>query len=430
VGELLIVGAGPTGLALSHHYPGPSRILERTGEVGGLCRSIEFGGGVFDIGGHSFHTPYAEVADLVGELMRGRWSLQPRDARVFFDGQLIDYPFQGHFEQLHNERVVADCRASAPSEEGATSAQTFEDWITERFGAGVAHHFMLPYNRKLWARDLRRMSCEWVGERIAGGDGDDTTTTEPRRRPLQRATEVGYPAEGGFVEIYRAMARDCGPIEFGRELSRVDPIARTAHTADGGVWSWDRLVSTVPLPKLLRALDGCPRDLIDDADRLEFVSLKILLILIGRPLADQPQRVYCADPAVPPHKIAFNHTSSASLRARPVHAVMCEIAHSPEKLVAPDDALARSTVDWLVETRLIGGHADVAETRVIDIAHGYPVYTPERPAILRGIREYLARLGVFTLGRFGAWDYVNSDACIRQGAQLAAQLAAAKGRGS
>jgi UDP-galactopyranose mutase len=429
MGELLIIGAGPAGLALSHHYPGPSRILERSGEVGGLCRSIEFGGGVFDIGGHSFHTPYADVADLVGGLMRGRWSVQQRDARVFVGGQLIDYPFQRHFDQLRDPRIVAECRAHRPSDGSGATAETFEDWIVQRFGAGVARHFMLPYNRKLWARDLRRMSCEWVGERVADGDSGEATPPLPRRQPLQSTSEVGYPADGGFVEIYRAMARGCGPIEFGRELARVDPVTRTARSNDGGVWRWDRLVSTMPLPRLLRAIEGCPPDLIADADQLEFVSLKMLLILVGRPLADQPQRVYSADPAVPPHKTAFNHTSSASLRARPVHAVMCEIAHSPEKPLAPDDALTRTTVDWLVDAGLIGARADVAETRVVDVEYGYPVYTPSRPAILERIRAYLAPLGVFTLGRFGGWDYVNSDACIRQGAQLAAQLALTEARG-
>ena len=77
--DVLIVGAGPTGLALSHAYPGGARILEASGEVGGLCRSITFGGGVFDIGGHSFHSPHPEVMSLVEGLMAGRWNAQRRD---------------------------------------------------------------------------------------------------------------------------------------------------------------------------------------------------------------------------------------------------------------------------------------------------------------------------------------------------------------
>ena len=80
--ELLIVGAGPAGLATAIGYAGPSRILEQSDGVGGLCRSLEFGGAVFDIGGHSFHSPHAEVTALVEALMSGRWTRQRRDAGV------------------------------------------------------------------------------------------------------------------------------------------------------------------------------------------------------------------------------------------------------------------------------------------------------------------------------------------------------------
>lgn len=421
-GELLIIGAGPAGLALSYGYAGRSRILEKSREVGGLCRSIEFGGGVFDIGGHSFHSPHPEVSALVERLMQGRWHTQRRDARIFFDGGLIDYPFQSHFDQIADPAVVAACRESLPDAQAAATAENFEDWIVERFGAGVARHFMLPYNRKLWARDLRRMSCDWVQERIADAGPDGALKTELTRQPLQSDSQVAYPADGGFVELFRAMASRCGTLEFGQEICDIDPQARTARAVSGAAWNWDRLVSTMPLPALLRAIRDCPPDLIAAADRLEYVSLKILLALIGKPLGDEPQRVYVADPQAPPHKIAFNHASSPSLRRRPTHAIMCEIAHSPEKPPPTDADLERTTLDWLVESRLVASHGDVVDARLVDVDYGYPVYTHDRPAIVQRIRAYLEPLGVFTIGRFGGWEYVNSDACIWQATRLAGRL--------
>jgi len=421
-GEVLIIGAGPTGLAFSYSYGGRSRVLEKSGEVGGLCRSIEFGGGVFDIGGHSFHSPHPEVTGLVERLMEGRWHTQRRDARVLFDGRLIDYPFQRHFDQISDPAIAAECRETQRDPDATVKAENFEEWIVERFGAGVARHFMLPYNRKLWARDLKGMSCEWVQERIAGGEPVGVRRGDRARQPLSAQSEVAYPADGGFVEIFRAMARYCGPFEFGQEIYDVDAKARTAHSANGGSWAWDRLVSTMPLPALLRAIRDCPQDLISEADRLEFVSLKVLLVLVGKRLEDEPQRVYVADPQAPPHKIAFNHASSPSLRGRSQHAIMCEIAHSLQQPPAADSELERATLEWLVESRLIASLGDVAESRFVDVDYGYPVYTHDRPAIVRKIRAYLEPLGIFTIGRFGGWEYLNSDACIKQGASLASRL--------
>jgi len=420
--DLLIIGAGPSGLALSYLLPGRARILEQSSEVGGLCRSIELSGAVFDIGGHSFHSPHPEVSRLVESLMQGNWCSQRRDARVLFRGELIDYPFQQHLEQISDKQVAAECARFLPRG-GAVEAQNFEDWILKRFGEGVARHFMLPYNRKLWARDLKRMSCEWVGERVAPSD-PNKAHDGPGRAPLRRDNEVAYPAQGGFGEIYRAMAQRCGPIEFDEAVVRVDPKERIVETANGAVWSWRRLVSTMPLPALLRAIDDCPRELIADADKLEFVSLRVLMLVIGETLKDQPQRIYVPDAHVPPHKIAFNHTSSPSLRARPRHGIICEVAYSNDKPPPDDDALVNRTLDALVAHKLVGQAKDLVEARVLDVVHGYPVYTPERPAILGRIETFLSGLGIRSIGRFGHWDYVNSDGCIFQAHTLAKSMLA------
>jgi protoporphyrinogen oxidase len=422
-GGLLIIGAGPTGLALSMAWAGPSRILEAGDAVGGLCRSVTFGGGQFDLGGHSFHAADPVVAARVEGLMAGRWHSQRRDARVHFGGRLIDYPFQAHVDQIGDAAIVAECEAGRPSltADSSTEAADLESWIVARFGQGIARHFMLPYNRKLWARDLKRISPGWVGERVAGG----APPAGPGRRPLTPQSVVAYPAEGGFAAIFEAMAARCGPIAFGQRVSRIDPTAGMVWTSAGQAWPWERLVSTMPLPELLRAIVGCPPALIAAADRLEAVSLKILMILTDGAVGAAPQRVYVASPDMPAHKIAFNHTSSPSLRARPVSAIMGEIAYSPKKPAPSDADLTNASLDWLVDAGLIAGREPVIETRIVDLSHGYPVQTHDRPAILTAIRAYLTPLGIHTAGRFGGWDYVNSDACIGQGLRLADELSAA-----
>jgi hypothetical protein len=184
----------------------------------------------------------------------------------------------------------------------------------------------------------------------------------------------------------------------------------------------------MPVPLLLRVIEGVPVELQEQADRLELVALRVLMIVVDDPLPDAPQRVYVADPAIPPHKVAFNHTSSETLRRRPVHAIMCEISHSAEKPLPHDEQLEAATIGWLHSSGLVPPHASI--TRIVhhDVPFGYPVYTHERPAIMAAIRAWLEPRGIFTLGRFGAWDYANSDECIRQGMELGRRLTAEDSR--
>ena len=250
--------------------------------------------------------------------------------------------------------------------------------------------------------------------------------SDGKRRPLQSDTRVGYPEEGGFGRIFQTMAQDSGPIKFNCEVVRINPSAKSAESADGRVWYWEVLASTMPVPLLLKSLVGTPLELQKRVDRLEAVALRVLMILVAHPLPDVPQRVYISDPAIPPHKVAFNHTSSETLRRRPVHAIICEISHSTNKPLPPDNVLEKATVDWLTGSGLVPSHANIAEILHVDAPFGYPVYTHERVSIMDEVRAYLARYDIYTLGRFGAWDYANSDECIRQGMELARRLSDAR----
>ena len=420
--ELLIIGAGPAGLALSASYTGPSRIIEAGDEVGGLCRSVEFGGCLFDIGGHSFHTPHADVVELVERVLPGGLEVQRRDARVWFDGALIDYPFQQHVGQIGDASTREECVSQLPAlGVPRLPAANFEEWIVARFGAGIARHFMLPYNRKLWARDLRGISADWVGERVAGADAVRADAGS-KRSPLMADAMVGYPCEGGFGTIFTAMARSAGPVALGERMVAVDVGNRVARTASGASIAYDRLVSTVPLPELLRCISRCPADLVAAAARLQALSLKILLLACDKGPEPPPKRIYCADADAPAHKIAFNHRSSTALMTRPREAVICEIAHSPSK-PAPDDAmLIESMTDWLIARELIGADREAIEARIIDIPLGYPVPTPERQDIVAAARAWLEPHGIYSIGRFGGWNYANSDGCIHEAMELAGRL--------
>jgi protoporphyrinogen oxidase len=420
----LVIGGGPAGLAFAYRYGRGALVLERSREVGGLSRTIEIDDGVFDLGGHSFHTPHPEVRDLVHSLLNGALHEQARDARVWVSGQLVPYPFQQHFGLLHDTSIVEECRGHQVDAALVARSACFEEWIVRRFGNGVARHFMIPYNSKLWAFDLADMSCEWIAERVATAmpAARPSAGAAPVRRPLQSDSRIAYPAHGGFGAIFDALAARCEHIELGEEVVRIDGSSRRVHTRSGRTWPWDRIVSTMPLPRLLACLDDCPDGILEQASRLQAVSLKILLILARLRDRDVPQRVYLADPAIPPHKVAFNHTSSPNLAGRRNHAIMCEVSYSSRKPARPDSELLNETVDWLVASRFIESAESVVTQSVVDVPYGYPIPTHARAEAVSRIKRYLEGLRIHSIGRFGSWDYANSDECIRQGLDLGGQL--------
>ena len=419
----VIIGGGPSGLAAAYALQGETVVLEKQSQVGGLCRSIKHGNGVFDIGGHSFHTPFPDVYELSKDVLEDGLYEQTRDARVHVGGALIPYPYQKHFDLINDQTVVQECAKGLREAAGEEHlADNFEDYILRRFGKGIAEHFMLPYNRKLWARDIAGISCEWTSERVAGakGDSEKFSTTGGGRKPLQSDTSVAYPAKGGFEEISKGLARKVPKVHTDCAIVRLNPKKKEAYSVDGRTFPWDVLISTMPVPELLAIIDEAPADLIELAQGLEYMSLRVELLLVDRPIG-AIQRIYVADSEVPPHKIAFNHNSSQFLRERDCHAVMAEVSYSQQKPI-DGDSVARKTSEFLVDMGIIGSPEWISWTSHVDVKYGYPVYTHKRPEILEAIKDWLESRDIHLLGRFGEWEYVNSDKCMMKGLKLGHSL--------
>lgn len=422
--DLLIIGAGPAGLAFADEYQHPHMILEQGTQLGGLCRSYENNEAVFDIGGHSFHTPIPEVHAKVEAWLGTPLETQQRNAKVFSHGTLIPYPFQKNYDKINNPSVVEDCRRGLESASNGQDSVNFEEWIIQRFGEGIAKHFMLPYNRKLWARDLKTINSQWVGERVAAPKGEKQhfDTQGGKRKPLQADTSVGYPPQGGFSTIFEAAAKFAGEISYNKKVTSIDVEKKELKTASHDSYQWHQLVSTMPIPELLNCIQSLPDNILALGQRLQSMSLQLLMLQIDGPIGNVPQRIYVADPNIPPHKIAFNHTSSSSLRQRSVHAIMAETSYSVHKSKLSPKQLRDDTVVFLADNKLIPSPESVIDVDILDIRYAYPVQTLDYERIVSDIKTYLAQYQIHTLGRFGEWAYVNSDECIQRGMLLARKL--------
>ena len=422
--KALIVGGGPSGLALAYGLQGNTLVVEKESSVGGLCRSFCHDGGVFDIGGHSFHTPYPEVFELVNKLMDGRLHIQERDARIATHGTTIPYPFQKFFNRIPDSQVVEECeRGLRNVNDKMISPENFEDFILQKFGKGIADHFMLPYNRKLWARDIKQMSVEWTSERIAApkGDVERFDVTGGERKPLQSGTQVGYPIGGGFDEIFKSFVPHLPAVELNSTVVHINPKEHVATTDGGEKYHWEFLASTMPLPVLVDMVEGTPDEIVAAADKLEYMSLRVELLLAGRKLDTPIQRLYVSDSETPSHKIALNHNSSDFLRAKPCHAIMAEVSMSLDKPVEVDQ-IAPKTISLLCNLGILDSPDDIVWRSHVDVEYAYPVYTHERPALVKIIKEWMVQNHIHTLGRFGDWEYINSDKCIMKGLDMADEL--------
>jgi len=422
--DVIVLGAGPAGIGAALALGQSALVLESQPDVAGLSQTIVYDDVVFDLGGHSFHTPHAQVKELVfGALPMEE---QVRDAWVWMEGEWLRYPFQKHFGKLKSEKIRSACESGLQAAGGWERAAHFDEYISSRFGAGIATHFMRPYNRKLWGRDLARMEADWVNERVAAPSATAPQRMETaggKRKPLQDDTMIAYPATGGFGQIFTALARQIRSLRLGQTVTEIDPVRQTLTLAGGERHTWSRIVSTLSLPRLLGLLPAVPAAISASVSGLEALPIRLVLLTFNRPISQARQRVYNPG-AMPGHKIVFNNTSSQWLRAQPRHGIQVEVSETGEGSDSRTDSqtLIARTIEGLTQMGLITADNPVHAAKVIRLPLGYPVPTHERTRIVERARHWLATQHIYIAGRFGEWSYINSDEALHRGLSLGRQL--------
>jgi UDP-galactopyranose mutase len=465
-----VLGAGPTGLSAAYHLGEKSLLIERESRVGGLCRSIQPDGFTFDMAGHIMFSNDPYVHRLYSMLLGDNVHWQEREAWVYSKGVHTRYPFQGSLYGLPPD-VVEECVVGAiearygdwrrPLEEhrssngneacdtqsnGApirdccadgimeadlpradlsdgTEPRNFEEFIYRVWGAGIAKHFAIPYNRKLWAVPLTEMETSWLAGRVPLPDLASIVhgALHPSPKPMGPNARFGYPKHGGFQALMDGFLPHLrGEVRLDSEVMSVSPARHTVRLRDGTEIHYSALVSTLPLPVLVRRLEPeSPPSIRRAAAGLEHVSCRCVNIGVGRAgLTDKHWTYYPEDTVF--HRIFFQGNASPECNPPGGFGITCEITYSPSKpLPCEGDDLIRLCIEDCRRAGVFTDADPVLTANQVDIPYAYVVYDHGRAERVQLIRTWLADYDIFLAGRYSEWEYYNSDHAFLAGKKAA-----------
>ena len=436
--RIVIVGAGPCGLACGRELRALGHedwtIFERAGEAGGHAGSVvDPEGFTWDQGGHVVFSHYGEFDRLLEEALGDDVHEHERSSYVRLDGRWIPYPFQNNLRYLGPEDAY-DClvglidAARSNGTENPAGGESFATWMEATFGEGITRLFMRPYNLKVWATPAERMSASWIAERVSVVDHKRAL-----KSILLGLDDVGwgpnntfrFPRSGGTGEIYRRVAGRLGEkVRYDAELVGLDTERRVARFADGSSTEYDAIVSTMPIDRLVAAVDDCPAEVRSAAASLEHNGVFVVGVGCERELRDDRSWLYFADPGVPFYR-ATNFAKYAAGNVpggntKRYSSYMTETAYSDYR---PRDrgSLEGDVVDGLVATGLIDEDVRIASLYTLDVDYAYPVPTLDRDAALGVVQPWLMEKQIYSRGRFGSWRYEigNMDHAVKMGIDIA-----------
>jgi protoporphyrinogen oxidase len=207
----IIIGAGPAGLTAAYELLERTDIipiiLEKSGDIGGISKTVNYKGNRIDIGGHRFFSKSDRVMNwwlhffpletvpeqelklnyrgqsryfntgkpLNGTTVRNNdkvMLVRRRLSRIYFLRKFFYYPIQLSFDTLWKLGVLRTVQIMI----SYTRARLFpckpekslQDFFVNRFGKKLYHLFFKDYTEKVWGVPCTEISAEWGAQRIKG----------------------------------------------------------------------------------------------------------------------------------------------------------------------------------------------------------------------------------------------------------------------
>jgi protoporphyrinogen oxidase len=434
--KVVIIGAGPAGLTAAYQLSKagiPSVVLEKDDVVGGLSRTVDYRGFLFDIGGHRFFTKVKAVEDLWREILGDEDFLRRnRLSRIYYQKALFHYPLRfgnalrglGLFESLLI--VLSYVRAQLFP---ATPEDTLEAWVSNRFGKRLYRIFFKTYTEKVWGVPCSEISADWAAQRIKGlslftAVKNALLKQGPDRRatPTSLIDSFHYPRKGPGMMWERAcqLVRESGnPVLLNAAVRRIlhtgDRIRALEASIDGSVQTFEgsHFISSMPVRELIRRMDPpAPPEVREAAESLKYRDFLTVALIVDREHLFPDNWIYVHDPRVKVGRIQnFKNWSPDMLPD------LTKTCLGLEYFCFEGDGLWTMANRELIElakaelaTLGLVQPKDVVDGMVVRVPKAYPVYDSSHRAALSTIRNFLDPISNLQLvGRNGMHKYNNQD---------------------
>lgn len=427
---VVIVGAGPAGLTAAYQLVKEGSrplVVEKNHLVGGIARTEQHHGYRYDIGGHRFFTKVPVVEQLWREVLGDDLLTVPRISRIYYEGRFYNYPIE-----LRNTLVNLGLRESFrillsylrwkvrpyPVEE------TFEQWVTNRFGRRLYARFFKTYTEKVWGVPCSSIRADWAAQRIKnlslrvaiwnalfGRHETKTLIKEflyPRLGPGMMWERVRDLVEQGGGRIMT----ETEVLRLHRYGSRIAGLTVRQGGEEFAIHG-RHYISTMPLDELVARIDPPPPTVVARAAvGLRFRDFLMVGLIVKKVSRFHDNWIYVHTNGVKVGRIQnFGNWSSAMIPDSGTTSLGLEYFcnQGDEIWGMPDAALIDLAKHELASLGLADA-ADIQGGVVIRQLKAYPLYDELYRSHIEVIRAYLSGIeNLQTIGRNGMHRYNNQD---------------------
>jgi protoporphyrinogen oxidase len=425
--NIVVLGSGMAGFGAAYrlHQEGLAPVMyDKNGYYGGHTMSFRYESGfLFDIGPHISFTKDTRIQELLAESVGGRYETLQINLNNYWRGYWPTHPVQLHLHGLPEEtivKVISDFveERSAPER----PIRNYEDWLYASFGKTFADSFPMQYTRKYHTTTADNMSTDWLGPRVYRPSLEEVlrgaiSASAPQ---VHYITHFRYPSDGGF-RLYLNKFVPMGNIKLEHELISVDPRARELTFSNGLVTQYDSLVSSVPLPDMIRMIQGAPGDVVEASRKLACSTCVLVNVGINRADISNAHMTYFYDEDICFTRLSFPHMLSSRNAPQGTGNIQAEIYFSEK--YKPFSGKAEDWIDPVIrdlkKVGLIREEDEILCRKAMLLRYANVIFDLERADALKTVHGYLDDIGIAYCGRYGDWGYMWTDESFISGERAA-----------
>ena len=418
-----ILGGGVSSLAFSHFYDKKVSIIEKESSLGGLCRSfIDDDGTAWDIGPHITFSKNQEILEFIISLTE--MNELKRSNRIIHDGRFIKYPFENDLSSLSDKDRDYCLNTFLDNPYENYPSTNMLEFFYEIFGEGITRLFLEPYNRKIWKYETSFMDKQMV-ERIPKPPPEDIIASAKGEQTEGYLHQLyfHYPEKGGFQTIVNSLAKK---IENKAEVSLENKIVGINLSNDIEIvtdkqkFNFDKIISTIPIHELLPIINPePPSEIMEALSKLKYNSIHITCLKVKGDWLGDNFAITIADPDIIFHRLSRLNFLGEHYAQRGYTNIMVETTFRKGLKEDLDHTTLEDKIIKDLKSLDIVNVEKIENIFTNTFKYAYVIYDQNHRKNTDLVLDYLRSVNITPLGRFGTFEYINSDKAIELAKELA-----------
>ena len=208
-----------------------------------------------------------------------------------------------------------------------------------------------------------------------------------------------------------------------KNLTRIDianVLKKEIEFNHNEVVSYDNILSSLPLPELIKIIPDAPHEVREAVSRLKTNSIFVVNIGVNRANITDKNWIYYLEKEFSFVRVSFPFNQSDNVAPHGASSISAEIAYGHgNSLPTSKDKMADYVINELIEANVIEASDEIIYLDSIDIKYGYVIFDKERKPSIKIVHDYLKSVDIVPIGRYGIWAYLWSDEAMLSGKKVA-----------